>query len=140
MTGWDLHPQGIQQVLSETGSTASHLQTYAKEFGTFLQSAATSAGTISADAGSEHGGTGHAGSGHGGKGEGAPQGGLVALALSQYASHAMKDLEFIAARAGKSLQGAVDATAAYLHGDLDMAMEAQRHASAPGVRMPGVGK
>ena len=68
------------------------------------------------------------------------QGGLVALALSEYAQHAMKDLEFIAARAGKSLQGAVDATAAYLHGDEAMALEAQRKASTPGVKMPGVGK
>ncbi|MFH8340535.1 DUF6507 family protein [Streptomyces sp. AM6-12] len=125
MTGWDLRPQGIGQVLSVTGKTASSLETQAKDFGAHLQSAASSAGTISAD-------------GSGGSGGGAP-GGLVALALSQYAEHATRDLQFIAARAGKSLRGAVDATTAYLDGDEVMAARAQREASAPGVRMPGVG-
>ncbi|WP_344517830.1 DUF6507 family protein, partial [Streptomyces pulveraceus] len=51
-----------------------------------------------------------------------------ALALSQFAEHTTPDLKFIAARAGKSLTGAVDATTAYLNGDLDMAAEAQRKA------------
>lgn len=55
-------------------------------------------------------------------------GGLVALALSKFAEHTTPDLKFIAARAGKSLTGAVDATTAYLNGDLDMAAEAQRKA------------
>ncbi|WP_425347914.1 DUF6507 family protein [Streptomyces roseochromogenus] len=52
----------------------------------------------------------------------------------------MKDLEFVAARAGKSLQGVVDATKAYLDGDEAMAADAQSKACTPGVRMPGVGK
>ena len=133
MTGWDLRPQGIQHVLTTTGTTASHLETYAKEYGAHLQSAASSAGTISAD-----GGSGGASGGQGGKDGGKAQGGLVALALSQYAEHAMKDLQFIAARAGKSMQGAVDATTAYLNGDDAMAAEVQRKASMPGVTMPGV--
>ncbi|MEV0483138.1 DUF6507 family protein [Streptomyces sp. NPDC050508] len=135
MTGWDLHPQGIQYVLTTTGTTASHLETYAKDYGAHLQSAASSAGTISAD-----GGSGGASGGQGGKDGGKAQGGLVALALSQYAEHAMKDLQFIAARAGKSMQGAVDATTAYLNGDDAMAAEVQRKASMPGVTMPGVGQ
>ncbi|MFF5300365.1 DUF6507 family protein [Streptomyces sp. NPDC013161] len=130
MTGWDLRPQGIQHVLTTTGTTASHLETYAKDYGAHLQSAASSAGTISADGGS--------GGASGGKDGGKAQGGLVALALSQYAEHAMKDLQFIAARAGKSMQGAVDATTAYLNGDDAMAAEVQRKASMPGVTMPGV--
>ncbi|MER5545589.1 DUF6507 family protein [Streptomyces sp. NPDC002589] len=148
MTGWDLHPQGINHVLTTTEKTASHLETYANDFGTHLQSAASSAGTISADDGSGghdgHGGHGGQG-GHGGKGGqgkdgGKSSGGLVALALSQYAERATKDLQFIAARAGKSLQGAVDATKAYMDGDEAMAARAQRDASMPGVKMPGVGK
>ncbi|OIK24215.1 DUF6507 family protein [Streptomyces malaysiense] len=134
MAGWDLRPQGISHVLTTTGKTASHLETQAKDFGKHLQSAASSAGTISAGDGS--GGSG----GQGGKGGGKTQGGLVALALSEYAEHATKDLQFIAARAGKSLQGAVDATTAYLDGDEAMAARAQRAASTPGVKMPGVGK
>jgi hypothetical protein len=101
-----------------------------------LTSAASSAGTISADAGSGGGSGGSGGSG----GEKA-QGGLVALALSQYAEHASKDLQFVAARAGKSLQGVVDATTAYLRGDEEMAAEAQRRTlAAPKLDMPGAGK
>ncbi|MEE1807675.1 DUF6507 family protein, partial [Streptomyces sp. BE133] len=66
--------------------------------------------------------------GGGGKDGEKAAGGLVALALSQFAEHTTSDLKFIAARAGKSLQGAVDATTAYLNGDLEMAAEAQRKA------------
>jgi hypothetical protein len=125
--GWDLRPQGIQGVLKTTGDTASHLEEHANAFGKHLTSAASSAGTIAAD-----------GAGGGG---GKAQGGLVALALSQYAEHATKDLKYIAARAGKSLQGAVDATTAYLNGDEQMAAEAQRKALAePRIDMPGAGQ
>lgn len=114
MTGWDLKPQGIQGVLKTTGETAGKIESYAKAYGKHLTSAATSAGTITAEDGGE-----------GGEKAG---GGLVALALSQYAEHATTDLKFIAARAGKSLTGAVDATTAYLNGDLEMAAESQRKA------------
>ncbi len=126
MSGWDLKPQGISGVLKTTGETASNLQKHATAFGEHLTSAASSAGTISADAAPS--------------GEQA-QGGLVALALSQFAERASKDLSFVAARAGKSLQGVVDATTAYLNGDEEMAAEAQRNTlKAPKLDMPGVGK
>ncbi|MCX4734853.1 DUF6507 family protein [Streptomyces sp. NBC_01363] len=118
MTGWDLKPQGIQGVLKTTGEVASKIQTYATSYGDHLSSAASSAGTITAEGGG----------GGGGKGGEQAVGGLVALALSQFAEHTTPDLKFIAARAGKSLTGAVDATTAYLNGDLDMAAEAQRKA------------
>ncbi len=52
----------------------------------------------------------------------------MALALSQFSEHTLNDLKFIAMRAGKSLNGAVDATTAYTDGDLEMAAEAQRKA------------
>lgn len=118
MTGWDLKPQGIQGVLKTTGEVASKIQTHATSYGDHLSSAASSAGTITAEGGGDGGGK---------DGEQAV-GGLVALALSQFAEHTTPDLKFIAARAGKSLTGAVDATTAYLNGDLDMAAEAQRKA------------
>ncbi|AXE85901.1 MULTISPECIES: DUF6507 family protein [unclassified Streptomyces] len=127
MPGWDLKPQGISHVLKTTGDAASKLEKYAKAFGEHLTSAASSAGTVSAEGGGEGGEK--------------AQGGLVALALSQFAEHATKDLKFVAARAGKSLQGAVDATTAYLNGDEEMAAEAQRKTlQAPVVDLPGVGK
>ncbi|MEV7723080.1 DUF6507 family protein, partial [Streptomyces sp. NPDC088184] len=112
--GWDLKPQGIQGVLKTTGEVASKIQTYATSYGDHMTSAASSAGTITAEGGGGEGGE--------------AVGGLVALALSQFAEHTTPDLKFIAARAGKSLTGAVDATTAYLNGDLDMAAEAQRKA------------
>jgi hypothetical protein len=118
MTGWDLKPQGIQGVLKTTGEVAAKIQTHVTSYGDHLTSAASSAGTITAEGG---------GGDSGGKG-GEAVGGLVALALSQFAEHTTGDLKFIAARAGKSLTGAVDATTAYLNGDLDMAAEAQRKA------------
>ncbi|MFJ1887234.1 DUF6507 family protein, partial [Streptomyces sp. NPDC088137] len=108
----------IQGVLKTTGEVASKIQTHATSYGDHLTSAASSAGTITAGGG---------GGDSGGKG-GEAVGGLVALALSQFAEHTTGDLKFIAARAGKSLTGAVDATTAYLNGDLDMAAEAQRKA------------
>ncbi|MFE6667201.1 DUF6507 family protein [Streptomyces sp. NPDC057697] len=120
MTGWDLKPQGIQGVLKTTGEVASKIQTHATSYGDHMTSAASSAGTISAEGGG--GGDG------GGKGGDQAVGGLVALALSQFAEHTTGDLKYVAARAGKSLTGAVDATTAYLNGDLDMAAEAQRKA------------
>ncbi|WSX27802.1 DUF6507 family protein [Streptomyces sp. NBC_00984] len=119
MTGWDLKPQGIQGVLKTTGEIASKIQTHATSYGDHLSSAASSAGTITAEGGD---------GGGGGKDGEQAVGGLVALALSQFAEHTTPDLKFIAARAGKSLTGAVDATTAYLNGDLDMAAEAQRKA------------
>ncbi|MEV7997315.1 DUF6507 family protein [Streptomyces sp. NPDC086077] len=125
--GWDLKPQGISSVLKTTGETASGFEKYGKSFGENLTSAASSAGTIAAEGGGEGGEK--------------AQGGLVALALSQYAERASKDLQFVAARAGKSLQGVVDATTAYLNGDQEMAAEAQRSTlKAPKLDMPGAGK
>ncbi|WP_408056431.1 DUF6507 family protein [Streptomyces mesophilus] len=121
MSGWDIRPQGVQGILKTTGETAGGIEKQATTFGEHLKTAATSAGTIAA--------------------EGADQGGLVALALSQFAEHAAKDIKFVAARAGKSLTGAVEATTAYLNGDVEMAAEAQRKAlSAPDIDLgkPGV--
>ncbi|MEV0601245.1 DUF6507 family protein [Streptomyces sp. NPDC050315] len=114
MAGWDLQPQGISGVLKTTGEFAGKIEGHAKAYGDHLQSAASSAGTITAEGG--------------GQGGEKAAGGLVALALSQFAEHTTSDLKFIAARAGKSLTGAVEATTAYLNGDLDMAAEAQRKA------------
>lgn len=117
MAGWDLEPQGIQGVLKTTGECAGKIETHTKAYGEHLQSAATSAGTITAE-----------GEAHGGKGGEKAAGGLVALALSQFSEHTLNDLKFIAMRAGKSLSGAVDATTAYLNGDLEMAAAAQHKA------------
>lgn len=124
MTGWDLDPQGIRGVLNKTGESAKGLKGQAKSFSEHLQSAAQSAGTISAE-----GEGGQSGGGQGGGDKGAA-GGLVALALSQFAERAAKDVRYVAARAGRSLNGAVKATTEYLNGDVEMAAEAQRKGAA----------
>jgi hypothetical protein len=124
MSGWDLQPQGIQGVLKTTGEIAGHFEGQLKAYSEHLESAATNAGTISAE-------------GEGGSSEKGGGGGLVALALSQFAEHTAAELKFMAARAGKSLTGAVEATTAYLNGDTEMAAEAQRKAlAAPKIDMP----
>ena len=108
MTGWDLQPQGISSVLKTTGEFAAKIEKHASAYGKHLQSAAEHAGTISADSGGKE-----------------AKGGLVALALSQFAEHTTPDLKVIAARAGKSLNGAMDATTEYLKGGQHMAERAQ---------------
>lgn len=120
MTGWDLEPQGIQGVVKTTGESARKFGTHATSYGKHLESAAKSAGTISAEGGG--GGSGSVSAGESGEGA---AGGLVALALSQFAHHTTTDLKFIAARARKSLQGAIEATTEYLNGDMQMAERAQ---------------
>lgn len=135
MSGWDLQPQGIEGVLKATGEIAGHFEGQVKAYSEHLRSAATGAGTISAEGGEGSGGGG--GGQDGGGQDGGAGGGLVALALSQFAEHTAPDLMFMAARAGRSLTGAVQATRAYMNGDIEMAAEAQRNArTAPKINMP----
>ncbi|MFE6775663.1 DUF6507 family protein [Streptomyces sp. NPDC057702] len=109
MTGWDLRPPDIGRTLRDTVEIAKRLQGEAKAFGEHLKDAATHAGTLAT----------------GGE---TPEAGLVGLALSEFATHAEKDLRFVAARSAKSVKGASDATTAYMHGNLQMAADAQREA------------
>ncbi|MGW3293060.1 DUF6507 family protein [Streptomyces xiamenensis] len=125
MTGWDIDPEGVQGVLEAAGERASDLEGWGEHYGSTLESAAASAGTLSF------------GGGGGGEGEGI---GLVGLALSQFAENTRGDVMYIGARIGKSLEGAYNAAVAYLEGDEAMAAEAQRLAlRAPvlDLRAPG---
>ena len=88
MTGWDLKPQGIQGVLKTTGEIAGKIESYAKSYGEASDSRRRRVRARSPPRTVREGGE-KAG------------GGLVALALSQYAEHATTDLKFIAARAGQ---------------------------------------
>ncbi|WEV26368.1 DUF6507 family protein [Streptomyces sp. 71268] len=109
MTGWDLQPPDIGRTLQDTVKIAKELQPQAKSFGEHLKGAATAAGTLA-------------------MGGEKPEAGLVGLALSEFAPHAEKDLRFVAARSAKSVQGASEATTAYMNGNLQMAADAQREA------------
>lgn len=107
---WDIEPEGCQIVLEATAEQAGRFEEWGEGYAAHLQSAAASAGTL-----------------HLGGGE-RPEGGLVAVALSQFAEHHQQDLMAIVARAGNSLNGAVQAIVAYAGGDLDMAARAQQAA------------
>ncbi|MFI9270246.1 DUF6507 family protein [Kitasatospora sp. NPDC052896] len=122
MGQWDIDPAGVGSVLSKTGTVADGLAGQAKSYGEHLQSAATSAGGLS------QGGQSGSGGGKGGGSQGPA--GLVAVALAQFAQAVDGKLNFLADRTGKSMQGAVDATKAYLTGDLQMAQDAQSAALA----------
>lgn len=107
--GWDIDTGGVKGVLIKTGNVADDIEGQAKSYGTNLESAATSAGTLSM--GGER-----------------PEGGPVGAALAEFAQKTQDDIKYVAARAGKSIKGTVDATTAYIDGDLGMAADAQREA------------
>ena len=54
--------------------------------------------------------------------------GIVGAALAEFAEATQTDIQFVVGRISASLMGASDATMAYVNGDLDMALEAQRAA------------
>ncbi|GGO89362.1 DUF6507 family protein [Wenjunlia tyrosinilytica] len=121
MPRWDIDTGGVRAVVTRTGAVAEHLERQAGDYGQHLESAAKSAGTLS-------------------RGGGVSEGGLVAVALAEFAEATRGRLRFVATRSGRSLAGAVDATTAYVNGDLEMAANAQREAlTAPVVDAPGSG-
>jgi hypothetical protein len=117
--GWDIDTAGVKSVLIKTGNVADDIEAQAKSYGSHLESAATSAGTLTM--GGER-----------------PEGGPVGAALAEFAQRTRDDITYVAARAGKSIQGTVDATTAYVEGDLGMAADAQRETlKAPDPRPGG---
>ena len=106
---WDIKVDGVRSVVTKTSQVAQHLEGEAKAYGKHLESAATAAGTLS-------------------QGGETPATGLVGLALSQFAEATQSSLKYLGQRTGKSLQGAVDATKAYLQADYDMAADVQAKA------------
>lgn len=111
MAAWDIDPGGVAGVIAAT-------QGIAREF-------ETQAATLSA---AIDGAGGECGSG------------LVAGALSELAAAQSVQVEGVYARTGACLTGAVNATNAYIDGDLQMAANAQAAATAaPVPDMPGLG-
>ncbi|MFF4159451.1 DUF6507 family protein [Streptomyces sp. NPDC001678] len=111
MSNWDIDVSGVNSVLSGTGEVAGKLEGEFKTYSTNMEHAGTHAGTIAAGGKAPEGG-----------------GGLVAVALAQFAEKTKSDLQYIAVRTGKSMTGAVEATKAYVHGDEQMAQTAQSNA------------
>ncbi|MFH9816074.1 DUF6507 family protein [Streptomyces sp. NPDC017230] len=121
MTGWDISPSGVQGVLKETAQAAEGLSNTGKALQETLPSAAGSTGTI------QQGGVERSG-----------VQGPVAAALGEFFTAYQEKLMYVAVRTSNSLNGAADATNAYVKGDLDMAARAQANAlKEPKIDLPG---
>ncbi|MGP3927871.1 DUF6507 family protein [Streptomyces sp. 8N616] len=124
MTGWDITPSGVDFVTSLVGDAMDGIDKDVKSYGKNAESAATSAGTISAA---------YCGAG--------PPTGPVGAALALFVEKTARDVMFLGARAAKSANGAREATAYYVAGNLDMAADTQHKAlAAPKIDLPGDGK
>jgi hypothetical protein len=136
MTGWDIDPVGVQATLTMTGEAGGDLEKAATSMVNDLMSAAGSAGTA-VPGGQFHGPM----VGPVAPGQSRVPTGPVAAALAQYLAERQQKLAFMARRTAESVQGAAEATRAYVQGDLEMAAEAQRNAlKPPKAHMPGTGK
>ncbi|MDI9834453.1 DUF6507 family protein [Streptomyces sp. KAU_LT] len=114
MPRWDVSPSGVGSVVSNVGEVMRALDDIVQAYGKDMEGAATAAGTLAPG---------------GASGEHKGQTGLVAAALAEFIEGTATELQFIGARVGKTVSGAVDATVAYQEGDLEMAAEVQRRAS-----------
>ncbi|MGW0775161.1 DUF6507 family protein [Streptomyces sp. NPDC002835] len=114
VTGWDIAPGGVQSVISQVREAADGMNAGIKLYGTSVQGAMESAGMLAF--------------GEGSTGSGGGAGGLVAAALGQFAEGTEADVAFLPLRASNSANGAVEATNAYIAGNLEQAWNAQRQA------------
>ncbi|MHB9854792.1 DUF6507 family protein [Streptomyces krungchingensis] len=122
MSGWDISSSGVEFVTSLVADAMDDVAKDVKAYGTDVESAATSAGTISAPY------------------CGAPSTGAIGAALAIFVEKTAGDVLFLGARAAKSVNGAREATAYYMVGDLEMAARAEHKAlGAPKVDLPGQG-
>jgi hypothetical protein len=111
VTGWDITPSGVESILSLVGLAADDLGKDIKGYGTSVEEAARCAGTIS------------------GPYCGAAPAGPVGAAVANFVSDTQAQITFMAARIKKTMDGTVEATAAYIDGDLAMAARSQREAA-----------
>ncbi|WP_030252959.1 DUF6507 family protein [Streptomyces violens] len=119
MTGWDISPAGVRSVISEVREAADGMNAGLRLYGSSVQGAMESAGTLA----------------FGGEGAGGGQAsGLVPVALATFAKESERDVAFLPLRASNSANGAVEATNAYVTGSLEQAWNAQHQATlAPDV-------
>ena len=102
MSRWDVDPAGVRSVVTRTAAVAEAFQEQAGTYAAHLRSAAEASGSQ-----------------------------LVGQALVDFASHNQHAFQDLVGRTSRVLGGAVEATSAYLAGDLEMAERAQRHAAGP---------
>ncbi|MET8555619.1 DUF6507 family protein [Streptomyces sp. NPDC004959] len=122
MSGWDIDVDGVAFVTGLVGLAMRDLGTDVEAYGTDMESAAVSAGTVAGVSGGP-----------------APTG-AVGAALALFAEGTAQEVAILAARAAKSVNGAHEATGYYILGDEEMAAQAQHRAlAAPEVDLPGRG-
>lgn len=123
---WDIKPSGVQGVVNKTITAAEGFQKAGKSLQTELPEAAKHAGTITPGGGSSSEGGGM---------------GPIAGALGELMKAHEYRLAFIGARTEASLNGAVNATTAYVQGNIEQAQNAQNQAlKEPKVELPGTGQ
>ncbi|MEV3856983.1 DUF6507 family protein [Streptomyces sp. NPDC050095] len=123
MTGWDISSSGVEFVTGLVETAMDDMNKDIKAYGTDVESAGTSAGTIS------------------GAYCGTVPTGPIKAALQIFASETLEDVLRLPARAAKSVNGAREATGYYILGHIEMAAHAQHNAlSAPKIDLPGQGK
>ncbi|MET9362860.1 DUF6507 family protein [Streptomyces sp. NPDC006632] len=123
MSGWDVSPSGVESVTSLVGVAMDDVAKSVTSYGTNVTSAASSAGTISGAY----------------CGVGTPTG-PIGAALDLFVEKTAGDVLFLGARAAKSVNGARQATAYYVAGDLGLAANAEHSAlAAPEVKLPTSG-
>ncbi|MGH4029271.1 DUF6507 family protein [Actinomycetota bacterium Odt1-20B] len=125
MPNWDIEPGGVRRVTSHVTDVLDALAELEGAYGKNMAGSAASAGVLVS--GTEGGGSSRAT-------------GLVAAALVEFIEGTAEEMKFIGERAGKSVTGALLATAAYETGDLHMAATIQGEAANiidPTLDMPG---
>jgi len=99
MSRWDIDPTGVRSVVSRTVEQARAFERHGKAYQAAVQGAVAASGSQ-----------------------------IVGQALVDFAAHNQPAFQFLVDRTSRVLEGAVDATRAYLNGDLTMAEHAQRNA------------
>lgn len=123
---WDIKPSGVQGVVNKTITAAEGFQKAGASLETALPAAQKNAGTVTE------------GGFRGGEGGGM---GPIAGALGELMTFHQNRLARISARTEASLNGAVNATMAYLQGNIEQAENAQREAlKEPQIDLPGAGR
>jgi hypothetical protein len=98
---WDIDPAGVRSVVSRTIDRAEGFEGQARSYESALGSAVEASGSQ-----------------------------IVGQALVDFATHNAQAFQFLVDRTSRVVNGAIDATAAYLDGDLTMAGNAQRNAAS----------
>ncbi len=113
MSTWDISPGGVRDVLIRTQKAAAPFEGQMTSLNSALEGAAT-------ESCSE----------------------IVGSALQGFVDSIKTDLQFVFTRTGACMNAAVQATNAYVQGDLEMAATAQRSATAApdASSMPGPGR